>query len=117
MSLLSETMTACTMITETITDDSYGGTKPIWIDGKTFNAAITLLSSNEVISAQKKEVEAKYNVITERDENLQHHDVFRRETDGKIFRVTKNGDDDKTPESAGLNMRLVTAEEWKLPNE
>jgi hypothetical protein len=38
--------------------------------------------------------------------------VFRRESDGKIFRVTSDGDDKKTPPSAGLDMRQVTAEEF-----
>jgi hypothetical protein len=46
--------------------------------------------------------------------NLQYHDIFRRVEDGKIFRVTSDGDDKKTPESATLNMREVTAEEWSL---
>jgi hypothetical protein len=43
--------------------------------------------------------------------------VFRRNRDGKIFRVTSDGDDKHTPISATLNMRVVTAEEFKLPNE
>ena len=48
--------------------------------------------------------------------NLQYHDVFRRNRDLKIFRVTSDGDDKHTPASATLNMRQVTAEEWSLPN-
>ena len=47
---------------------------------------------------------------------LEYHDVFRRSSDNKIFRVTSDGDDRKTPTSAKLDMRQVTAEEWELPN-
>ena len=47
---------------------------------------------------------------------LEYHDVFRRIRDGKIFRVTSDGDDKHTPASANLNMRQVTAEEWSIAN-
>ena len=46
---------------------------------------------------------------------LEYHDVLRRVRDGKIFRVTSDGDDSYTPASATLDMRQVTCEEWKLP--
>jgi hypothetical protein len=42
--------------------------------------------------------------------------VFVRKRDGKIFRVTSDGDDKATPKSTVLDMRQVTAEEWSLDN-
>ena len=57
-----------------------------------------------------------YTITTGKAVNLQYHDVFRRVRDGKIFRVTSDGDDKHTPASAALNMRQVTAEEWELPH-
>ena len=36
------------------------------------------------------------------------------ESDKKIFRLTSNSDDRKTPEEATLNMRQYSAEEWNL---
>jgi hypothetical protein len=59
-------------------------------------------------------VTSLYTVTTSRAIVLEYHDVFRRESDGKIFRVTSDGDDLYTPKSAGLDMRQVTAEEWVL---
>ena len=47
---------------------------------------------------------------------LNYHDVFRRVRDGKIFRVTTDGDDKATPASAALDMRVVNAEEWEVTN-
>ena len=59
-------------------------------------------------------VTSRYTVTTKRDVVLTFHDVFRRETDGKIFRVTSDGDDKHTPNSTYLDMRQVSAEEFKL---
>lgn len=116
MSLLEEFMTNCTMIDSTTVNDGYGGFDTVYTDGASFKAAIVINNSMESQIAQKQGVTALYTVTTEKTVNLQYHNVFRRLEDGKIFRVTSDGDDQKTPNSASLNMRNVTAEEWELPN-
>lgn len=114
MSLLSEAMEDCTMIDKTTTSDGYGGFITSWVDGAPFTCAVVLDNSIEARTAEKAGVTALYTVTTSKNINLQYHDVFRREKDGKIFRVTSDGDDAHTPDSATLNMRQVTAEEWAL---
>lgn len=114
MSLLSEAMTACTMIDKSTVADGYGGFDTVWTDGAEFQAAIVLDNSMQARIAEKEGVTALYTVTTAKSISLQYHDVFRRVSDGKIFRVTSDGDDKHTPESAGLNMRQVSAEEWAL---
>jgi len=114
MSLLSEAMTGCVMLDKTTSSDGYGGYVISWKDGAEFLAAIVLDSSMQARIAEKQGVTALYTVTTTKALNLQYHDVFRRVEDGKIFRVTSDGDDKKTPASANLNMRQVTAEEWEL---
>lgn len=114
MSLLSEAMEDCTMIDKTTVPDGYGGFTTTWIDGAPFTCAVVLDNSIEARTAEKAGVTALYTVTTSKNINLQYHDVFRREKDGKIFRVTSDGDDVHTPDSATLNMRQVTAEEWAL---
>lgn len=116
MSLLSEAMEACQMIDKTTVDDGYGGFIPTWVDGAKFSAAIVLDNSIEAKMAEAQGVTGLYTVTTNKNINLQYHDVFKRSGDGKIFRVTSDGDDKHTPNSAGLNMRQVSAEEWILPN-
>lgn len=116
MSLLTEAMVDCTMIDKTTTSDGYGGSRTLWVDGATFKAAISLDNSIQARVAEKEGVTSLYTVTTGKTMNLQFHDVFRREKDGKIFRVTSDGDDKYTPNSATLNMRVVNAEEWTLPN-
>lgn len=116
MSLLDEAMDGCVMLNKITTADGYGGYIVSWQDGAEFSAAIVLDTSMEARTAEKAGVTSLYTVTTRKVLNLQYHDVFRRERDGKIFRVTSDGDDKHTPQSAGLNMRQVTAEEWSLPN-
>lgn len=117
MSLLTEAMENCTMIDKTTKPDGYGGTIPTWVDGAEFEAAISFDMSTEARIGEKQGVTNLYTVVTGKNVNLQFHDVFRRSSDGKVFRVTSDGDDKKTPASASLNMRVVTAEEWRIPNE
>lgn len=114
MSLLSDAMTTCVILNKQTAPDGYGGYDITWADGAEFKAAIVLDSSMQARIGEKQGVTALYTVTTPKQLNLQYHDVFRRVEDNKIFRVTSDGDDDKTPISAGLDMRQVTAEEWKL---
>lgn len=115
MSLLSEAMTPCTMLVKTVQADGYGGYATTWADGTQFVSAIVFNNSIEARKAEADGVSSLYTVTTSRDFVLRFHDVFRRESDGKIFRVTSDGDDKYTPKSASLDMRQVNAEEWSLP--
>lgn len=117
MSLLDDFMENCIMIDKRTTSDGYGGYITEWVDGAEFEAAITLDSSIEAKIGEQQGVTALYTITTSKALNLQYHDVFRRLSDGKIFRVKSDGDDKHTPRSANLNMRQVSAEEWRLPNE
>lgn len=115
MSLLTDAFEACTMLHKTTQLDGYGSEITSWIDGATFQAAITFDSSMQARVAQSQGVKSLYTVTTKKNKVLEYHEVFRRESDGKIFRVTSDGDDKATPDSATLNMRQVTAEEWEVP--
>ena len=116
MSLLDEAMEKFVMIDKTTEPDGYGGVRPVWRDGAPFQATAVLDSSMQARIAEKQGVTALYTITTRKTMNLQYHDVVRRVSDSKIFRVTSDGDDKKTPGSANLNMRQVSAEEWSLPN-
>lgn len=115
MSLLSEAMEECIMMDKSKVDDGYGGYDNIWTEGVHFDAAIIFDSSMNARIADKQGVSSLYTITTDKRLVMQFHDVFKRVRDGKIFRVTSDGDDKFTPESASLNMRQVTAEEWSLP--
>ena len=117
MSLLQEAMEKCTLIDRATVTDGLGGFLSEWRDGAEIQAAIVFNGSLEAQRAAVEGVTALYTVTTSRSITLRYHDVFRRESDGKIFRVTSDGDDLKTPKSAMLDMRNVKAEEWELPRD
>lgn len=116
MSLLSDAMESCTMLDKRVVKDGYGGYKTTYVEGVGFNAAITFDTSIEARRADVEGVKSLYTVTTSRAMTLEYHDIFRRERDSKIFRVTSDGDDKATPSSTALDMRQVTAEEWSLQN-
>lgn len=114
MSLLSDAMEKCIMLDKTTSEDGYGGYDTTWKPGAEFEAAITFDTSIEARTGEKQGVTSLYTVTTAKAMVLEYHDVFRRERDKKIFRITSDGDDKFTPNSATLNMRQVTAEEYQI---
>lgn len=117
MSLLEEAMEECVVLNKQTLPDGYGGYSTTWTDGASFKAAIVFDTSIEARTAEASGVHSLYTITTSRALVLEYHDVFRRSKDGKLFRVTSDGDDKYTPMSATLDMRQVTAEEIRaLPN-
>ena len=115
MSLLNDAFEKCTMLTQQETLDGYGGEDDTsWVDGDQVDCAIVYESSSQNKIAEAAGSKAVYTITTRRNITLHFHDVLRRERDGKIFRVTSDGKDNRTPNGAGLDMRQVTAEEWEL---
>lgn len=114
MSLLSLAMTPCVMMDKTTRPDGEGGIITSWVDGAEFEAAIVFDNSMEAKIAEKQGVTSLYTITTTKDIIFRYHDVFRRLEDGKIFRVTSDGDDKYTPSVATLNMRQVSAEEYEM---
>ena len=117
MSLLEKAYEDYTMLNKVTVDDGYGGYTVDWQDGATIQGAMVFNSSIEARKAEAMGVTSVYTLTTKKTVALEYHDVLRRGRDGKIFRVTSDGDDSYTPTSASLDMRQVTCEEWTLPKE
>ena len=117
MSLLSEQMEKCVIVDKTTVPDGYGGVKTNWVDGAEIQAAISFDTSMESRIGDAQGVTSRYTIVTQKSVVLRYHDVIKRTRDDKVFRITSDGDDKFTPNSASLNMRVVTAEEWEIPNE
>lgn len=115
MSLLKQAMEDVVMLEKTRKEDGEGGFITTWHEGAMFKAAITYDTSMSARIAEKQGVTSTYTITTSKSARLEFHDVLKRLSDNKIFRVTSDGDDKFTPESSSLNMRQVTAEEWSLP--
>lgn len=112
MSLLTQAMEDVVMLEKKRVPDGEGGFTVEWVDGVPFKSAITFDSSMEARTAEKQGVTSLYTVTVPVNAKLEYHDVFRRVRDGKVFRVTSDGDDKITPASASFQFAQVTAEEW-----
>ena len=104
----------CAMMTKTKRiPDGEGGFTLAWEDGETFKAAFDFQTSTQAKVAEKQGVTGLWNILVKKATHLEFHNVFKRLSDGQVFRVTSK-DDKATPKSAGLDLRLISAEEWTL---
>lgn len=115
MSLIDTMKVSCTMLDKTTSPDGQGGIISAWVEGATFSAAIVKDSSMQARIAEKQGVTELYTVTVDKGIDLDYHDVFKRNEDGAIFRVTSNVDDSRTPKVASFQFGQVTAEKWVLP--
>ena len=104
------------IIEKTFLPDGRGGVIPSYVDGLTIMVAFSFNTSDQMRIAEASEAVSRYTITTRQNINLQYHDVLRRVRDGKVFRITSDGDDNKSPAVSSLGMRQVEAEEWTLPN-
>ena len=114
MSLLQQAMTDVVAMEKTRVSDGEGGFIVDWVDGAIFKAANTFDTSMQSRIGEKQGVSSRYTVTTSKNAKLEFHDVIRRLNDGKIFRITSDGDDKQTPDSASFQFLQVTAEVWVL---
>lgn len=114
MSLMDDFTSACVLMEKTRKSDGEGGFVTEWAEGAELNAAITFDSSMQAREAEQAGVTSLYTVTVPKDAGLKYHDILKRRSDGKVFRVTSDGDDVITPARASFQFSQVTAEEWKL---
>lgn len=114
MSLIEEAAELFAFMDKAHTPDGLGGFTVTWTEGAEFKASLRLDSSIQAKRAEAEGVRDIYTVFTSRDVKLVSQDVILRKETGETFRVTANSDDNKTPRSAGLNLRAVSAEKWEL---
>ena len=94
--------------------DGEGGWTAVWTSGAEFDAAIVMDTTMQARVAESAGMKSVYTVTTDRTLPLDFHDVFRRLSDGKTFRVTSDSSDKETPSVASFQFAQVSAEEWVL---
>lgn len=114
MSLLKDAYEPCVLLVKDKQSDGEGGFITNWRDSVEFECAITFDTSIESRIAEKQGVTSRYTITTNKNAKLEYHDVIRRLSDGKIFRITSDSDDKQTPKSASFQFLQVTAEEFTL---
>lgn len=113
--LITYMMEQCVLMEKKRMPDGDGGFYTTWEDGAQFDAAITLDQTMQARIAEKDGVTSVFTVTTKRSVALEYHDVFRRSSDGAVFRVTSNSGDKKSPNVGTLDIAQATAERWELP--
>ena len=116
MSLLDSMMEKCVFLNKTRVDDDFGSYVETWVDGAQFDATIIKNSTTEATIAEKQGITEIFTVVTKKDFPLDYHDVFRRLSDGQIFRVTAVTKDSEAPDASTVKIAKTTAEKWVLPN-
>ena len=116
MTLLTKAMEECVFLNKTHTNDAYGGFKPAYSDGIHFMAAIGKESSPVMQVAEKQGLTEAFTVVVNKGMQLDFHDVFRRVSDGSIFRVTSKTTDSTAHPASTVKIAVVTAERWELPS-
>ena len=114
MSLMTEAYEDVVLMEKRREPDGEGGFITNWIESVIFQAAITFDTSMESRIGEKQGVSSRYTVTTSKAAKLDYHDIIKRLSDGKVFRITSDGDDKQTPKSASFQFLQVTAEEWWL---
>lgn len=114
MSLIDSSMEDAVLIEKVRIPDGEGGFVTTWKDGARFKSAITFDASLSARIAEAQGVKNVYTVTTRKNTVLSFHDVFKRVSDGKVFRVTSDGEDSASPKGSTLSIRQVSAEEWSL---
>lgn len=114
MSLLQEAMEDFAIIKQVTSSDGYGGEITEFETISTFKGALVFNTSSEILVARSQNVVSAYTLTTNKDVILEYHTLIKKLSNNKILRVTSDGDDKYTPNSALLNMRQVTCEEYSI---
>lgn len=112
--LLSAVNETFYIMEKTRVSDNAGGSINTWKEGLEFEAALSLDNSPQVRIGEMEGLTEVYTVIYPQSIELDFHDVIKRKSDSKIFRITSDGNDMKTPSISAMALRSVSAEKWEL---
>lgn len=110
MSLLTDSFEAFNFIERKRVPDGYGGYTSQWTVGAEFQATADFPNSVNGLIADKLTEKTNCKITTSKTVTLDAMEIVQRKEDGVYFRVLEPGTFNKTPKSAGLDMRQSRAE-------
>ena len=116
LSLLDSMMEECRIMNHIREDDDVGSSVDYWSEGSKFTAVITKNSTTEAVIAEREGITEIFTVVVKKGMTLDYHDVFKRLSDGQIFRVTGTTKDSEAPNASTVKIAKTTAEKWVLPD-
>jgi len=116
VNLLESMMDACVMMDKTTVSDGMFGFTTTWVEGATFKAFVRKESAPEIKVAEQQGAKELFTVVVPMGVTLEYHDVFKRVSDGAIFRLTSNTMDGQTSDMASPPVQVAKAncERWEL---
>lgn len=114
MSLIDCMMESCVFMVKKSVPDGSGGSDTTWTEGEPIRAAIIRDTSTEAKIAEAAGTVELYTVTVSRTVHLKYHDVIKRLSDGKTFRITSDNSEKKTPLCTALDIAQSNAEAWEL---
>lgn len=121
MRILQKNMESFCRMIKSRMPDGQSCSSGAWTEGESFQACAvrdqtgrTAPKAQSIEKGGKPDAIAGYSVLTARAVSLPFHAVIKRQRDGLILRITNDGQDAQTPEGARLDLRMVSAEEWRL---
>ena len=114
MSALYAMASRCAQLKETDAPDGVGGFTRSFNEEPPFDAVIVKGKFGEDRAGQKASEEVEFTVIVEKDTGLSFHDVFKRLSDGAVFRMTSTLTDCAAPDVSSVPIAKGTCERWAL---
>lgn len=115
MNLISSFMVECCRMVPDSSSDGEGGEITRYTEGERFIAAVVYDDGVAARIAERQGMSKTFTVTADRNINLRFHDVIKRLTDNKTFRITSDSNDTRTPLCASFSFSVCKAEEWELP--
>lgn len=112
--LLSAVSEKFYIMEKTRVSDGAGGSNTAWKEGLEFEAALSLDNSAQVRIGEMQGLTEVYTILYPKTISLDYHDVIKRKSDNKTFRITSDGKDMETPSISAMSLRSVSAEKWEL---
>lgn len=112
--LIDAFMEQYTMMDRVSVPDGVGGFTRTWQEGAAFQGALVKNATTEAVIAERQGIAQIYSLTFPKDLPIGYHDVFRRVSDGAVFRATSDATDSKTPKVSTFQFAQVTAERWEL---
>lgn len=117
MSLLEDSKYECVLMNKTSHPDGYGGRIDTFTESDFyFQAAVTFPNSIQERVAEQQGIKNVYTVTTSTIVNLKYGDVFKILDLNYLIRIADDGELNRTPDSASIDMRNYSAEKYVMAN-
>lgn len=111
MTLLESRMRPFCILDKTTAPDGMGGTTVIYRDGAPFEAATTMLQSQELEVAYQSGQKRIYAIFFKPTVGLEHNMRVKRVENGRVYRITATPEPCQTAPFSALQLLRTTMEE------